>query len=123
MKRFLTVICTGLLLAAFTFFRLPEALLLLRLQDLGIPLATIPLAPGSHANAPLHADRSTAIRHIIIMDKENRSFDSMFGTFPGANGATTYLGADGKLHPLQQAFAELDSRMASPLRPARRSPY
>lgn len=32
-----------LLLAAFTFFRLPEALLLLRLQDLGIPLATIPL--------------------------------------------------------------------------------
>jgi len=32
-----------LVLAAFTFFRLPEALLLLRLQDLGIPLATIPL--------------------------------------------------------------------------------
>jgi MFS family permease len=32
-----------LMLAAFTFFRLPEALLLLRLQDLGIPLATIPL--------------------------------------------------------------------------------
>ena len=32
-----------LVLAAFTFFRLPEALLLLRLQDLGIPLAIIPL--------------------------------------------------------------------------------
>lgn len=32
-----------LVLAAFTFFRLPEALLLLRLQDLGIPIATIPL--------------------------------------------------------------------------------
>ncbi|MEP7325367.1 MAG: MFS transporter [Gemmatimonadota bacterium] len=32
-----------LVLAALTFFRLPEALLLLRLQDLGMPLPTIPL--------------------------------------------------------------------------------
>src|SRR5438270_3532219 len=40
------------------------------------------------------------IQHIIIMDKENRSFDSMFGTFPGANGATTHVGADGLTHTL-----------------------
>lgn len=40
------------------------------------------------------------IRHIIIMDKENRTFDSMFGTFPGANGATTFTGPDGQVHPL-----------------------
>ena len=40
------------------------------------------------------------IRHIIIMDKENRTFDNMFGTFPGADGTTTYLGLDGRRHPL-----------------------
>ncbi len=35
-----------------------------------------------------HAD--SLIQHIVIMVKENRTFDNMFGTFPGANGATTY---------------------------------
>jgi phospholipase C len=29
------------------------------------------------------------IQHIIFIIKENRSFDSFYGTFPGANGATT----------------------------------
>jgi phospholipase C len=29
------------------------------------------------------------IQHIVFIMKENRSFDSYFGTFPGANGATT----------------------------------
>lgn len=43
---------------------------------------------------------STPIKHIVIMDKENRSFDSMFGTFPGANGATTYSDPQGNIHPL-----------------------
>src|SRR6266852_8138726 len=40
------------------------------------------------------------IQHIIFMIKENRSFDSMFGTFPGANGATTYTDPKGVVHPL-----------------------
>ena len=42
-----------LVLAALTFFRLPEALLLLRLQDVGLPVAVIPLAWGG-----LHVVRS-----------------------------------------------------------------
>ncbi len=42
-----------------------------------------------------------SIQHIIIMDKENRSFDSMFGTFPNANGATTYTDSEGHTHPLR----------------------
>ena len=29
------------------------------------------------------------IQHIVFIVKENRSFDNYFGTFPGANGATT----------------------------------
>jgi hypothetical protein len=44
-----------LLLALFALFRVPEALLLLRLQDLGVPIALIPLAW-----AGLHVVRSLA---------------------------------------------------------------
>src|SRR5215469_3996871 len=32
---------------------------------------------------------SIPIKHVVIMIMENHSFDSIFGTFPGANGATT----------------------------------
>ena len=40
------------------------------------------------------------IRHIIIIDKENRSFDQMFGRFPGADGARRALTSSGKVVPL-----------------------
>lgn len=42
------------------------------------------------------------IRHIVFLIKENRSFDSMFGTFPGADGATTYRSYDGVTRPLNR---------------------
>ena len=48
----------------------------------------------------MHSHASTPIQHIVIMDKENRSFDSMFGAFPGVNGATTYKDPNGNVHPL-----------------------
>jgi phospholipase C len=44
--------------------------------------------------------KSYPIKHIVFMVKENRTFDSMFGTFPGADGATTYKDPKGKVHPL-----------------------
>src|SRR5260370_36192456 len=31
----------------------------------------------------------TPIQHIVFILKENHTFDSYFGSFPGANGATT----------------------------------
>jgi phospholipase C len=90
-----------------------------RVFALPAPLLVLSLALGLHAGNPFMAGRSSAasvrqaenqacglgtacnpIQHVIIMDKENRSFDSMFGTFPGANGATTYVGTDGQVHPL-----------------------
>src|SRR5579859_3016275 len=48
--------------------------------------------PGRLAQRPslMGQASANAIQHIIIIDKENRSFDSMFGTFPGANGSTTF---------------------------------
>ncbi|MBA3945186.1 MAG: hypothetical protein H0X37_11560 [Herpetosiphonaceae bacterium] len=52
---------------------------------------------------------TTPIQHIVIMDKENRTFDNYFGTFPGANGATTYRGTDGKTHTLNHQPDKLSS--------------
>jgi phospholipase C len=42
------------------------------------------------------------IQHIVFIVKENRSFDEYFGTFPGANGATTGLTSTGQVIPLGQ---------------------
>jgi phospholipase C len=33
-------------------------------------------------------DTTTPIKHVIFLVKENRTFDNLFGTFPGANGAS-----------------------------------
>jgi phospholipase C len=39
------------------------------------------------------------IKHVVFLIKENRSFDNMFGRFPGANGVTVGLD-DGESRPL-----------------------
>jgi len=54
---------------------------------------------GSATPAPTSAAGSP-IKHIVIMVKENHSFDNLFGTFPGADGATTATTADGRTVPL-----------------------
>src|SRR6266849_188556 len=41
------------------------------------------------------------IKHIVFFVKENRTFDNYFGTYPGANGATTAMDSQGKVMPLQ----------------------
>jgi len=45
---------------------------------------------------------ATPIKHVVFVIKENRTFDNMFGMFPGANGVT--VGNDrGEQRPLTQA--------------------
>ena len=53
------------------------------------------VAAGSGAAAPVHSSVSGGqpardpihkIRHVVVIMQENRSFDSYFGTFPGARG-------------------------------------
>ena len=41
------------------------------------------------------------IKHIVFFIKENRTFDNYFGTYPGANGATSATTAAGRVVPLQ----------------------
>jgi phospholipase C len=43
-------------------------------------------APHATANAAASDDPIHQIRHVIVIMQENRSFDSYFGTFPGADG-------------------------------------
>jgi len=43
------------------------------------------------------------IKHIIILIKENRSFDNIFGLFPGADGTTVGRTSSGKVVPLMHA--------------------
>src|SRR5438874_2408069 len=45
--------------------------------------------PPSAMRQVAHTYARGRIQHIIFILKENRTFDSMFGLFPGANGTTT----------------------------------
>lgn len=57
-------------------------------------------APVTVALAGLAIRGIDKIQHIVYLVKENRSFDSYFGTFPGANGATTGVISTGQVIPL-----------------------
>jgi phospholipase C len=63
-----------------------------------VPTTVLAGSPATHTSSP--QSQYHPIKHIIFIIKENRSFDSMFGTFPRANGATTYRTPDGTVHPL-----------------------
>ncbi len=52
------------------------------------------------AQIPDRASNISQIQHVIFIVKENRSFDSFFGTFPGANGATTATISTGQTIPM-----------------------
>src|SRR5690348_140028 len=64
---------------------------------------------------PAAPDPLAKIGHIVVIFEENRSFDSFFGSFPGANGFATagrlapQIGADGK--PYKYLPAVIDSNL------------
>jgi phospholipase C len=66
-----------------------------------------PLPPLDMGTRPAKVDASafdtaTPIKHVVFLIKENRTFDNMFGMFPGADGATTGMD-QGQERPLTQA--------------------
>ncbi len=54
---------------------------------------------AAQQSAPPAGDM-TVIQHVVFIMKENRSFDEYFGTYPGANGATTAPISTGQIIPL-----------------------
>src|SRR5579864_8894896 len=62
------------------------------------PSADAQSAPTASATGALPA---SVIKHIVFFIKENRTFDDYFGTYPGANGATTAIDSNGDTVPLK----------------------
>src|SRR5579875_1149434 len=50
------------------------------------PTATTAATPTAGATASRSAPGIGKIRHVVVIMQENRSFDSFFGTYPGADG-------------------------------------
>jgi phospholipase C len=66
------------------------------------------LSPTTSSPAPLTDPRTAAlarkkIKHVVFLIKENRTFDNLFGTFPGADGATSGQTCDGRTIELRPA--------------------
>lgn len=79
----LLIVTLGALMLIGAFYQLPKT----------------PLKAASSAKVR-RGSTTNPISHIVFIVKENRSFDSMFGTFPNADGATTYTDIHGQTHPL-----------------------
>jgi phospholipase C len=67
--------------------------------------ARFPRTRAAAATAGLRATAAapaglSKIRHIVFIIKENRTYDNLFGTFPGGDGATTGKVSNGKVIPL-----------------------
>jgi phospholipase C len=54
----------------------------------GLSAAVVETAEGGHKTPPGSASEPAihAIKHVVMIMQENRSFDSYFGTYPGADG-------------------------------------
>jgi phospholipase C len=59
--------------------------------------------PTRTATKPAPGEGVQKIQHIVFLIKENRSFDQYFGTFPGADGATSGKISTGQTVPLTHA--------------------
>src|SRR5450631_681110 len=57
-------------------------------------VATRPSASSSSSSGDL-----SKIKHVIVIMQENRSFDSYFGTYPGANGIPMKNGMPNDCNP------------------------
>jgi phospholipase C len=93
------VVTTLVLAGAFMDPAAPEASPQARTSGNRVEHVRVIPAPASP-----HVDAFRAkIQHIVFIVKENRSFDTYFGTFPGADGATTGMMSTGERIPLRHA--------------------
>src|SRR6266849_2519633 len=87
------------------------------LAVLTFSLAHFALGKEARDDNRQHAHRKGIhkIKHIVFIVKENRTFDNYFGTFPGADGATSGSISTGEVVPLGHA-----PDVTSPKHPSRR---
>jgi phospholipase C len=85
---------------------------------LGLLLASAELPGHRHEARAADRDGIHKIRHVVIVMQENRSFDSYFGTFPGADGIPmkdgepTVCSPDPKTHVCVEPYHDTSNRNA-----------
>ena len=67
------------------------------------PGSVVSPSPSPGSSAEQIAAARTHIKHIVFVIKENRTFDNLFGRYPGADGATTGTRCDGSTVELRRA--------------------
>jgi len=72
----------------------------------------VPILPALAAN-----DGITKINHVVVIYQENRSFDSLYGNFPGANGLAQAGDAVKQVDKNGQPYAALPARIDGRLKP------
>ena len=65
------------------------------------PHVVVPLTPAPDRTPLPVAASGTPIKHIIFLVKENRTYDNLYGLFPGGDGAHFGVRADGSTIPLK----------------------
>ena len=70
----------------------------------GIGGAGSPSSQDARSRAP---KAQSPIRHIFIIVKENHTYDNLFATFPGGDGATSAIRGDGSQIALQEPWTDL----------------
>jgi phospholipase C len=63
--------------------------LLMLIAGTSMLLSGLSVSGRSSQHSLVRHGASTPIQHIVFLIKENRTFDSYFGAFPGVNGTTT----------------------------------
>ena len=85
---------------------------------LGLLLGSAELPGDRHVARAAPARGIRKIRHVVIIMQENRSFDSYFGTYPGAdgipmrNGVPTVCNPDPKTHVCVKPYHDTSDRNA-----------
>jgi hypothetical protein len=65
------------------------------------PHVVVPLTPAPDRKPLAVAASRTPIKHIVFLVKENRTYDNLFGLYPGADGTRYGIRADGSTMPLR----------------------
>jgi phospholipase C len=94
MRRIPIVLCIAVLVAAACTAARTQPRAEPRTSPAGSPAPDVSAAPTGGGPRPAFVDANAfstrwPIKHVVFLIKENRTFDNLFGTFPGANGAST----------------------------------
>jgi phospholipase C len=82
------------------------------MQRYGAWIVLAALAVSGVAQPPAPAQDITRINHVVFIIRENRTFDNYFGTFIGADGATTGTLSNGQIVPLSHSTDQMPRDVA-----------